>query len=142
MKKDDVINQLANIGDEDQLSSGIESLVLSWENSNVGLDAVEPILRFMEDHPDWDYGMPGAFVHYMESFYGSGYESKLIESIERRPIMHTIWMLNRLINGEKDSVQRKRYVNLLSSVKDNKYSDAETVEFVDELLAKHASDLS
>lgn len=29
----------------------------------------------------------------------NGYEELLIESVKRRPTMHTVWMLNRVMNG-------------------------------------------
>src|SRR5215510_14380053 len=64
-----------------------------------GLDAVEPILRLMEEHPNFDFGCPGPLAGFVETLYGRGYEDKLRASIRRRPTSHTVWMLNRLING-------------------------------------------
>lgn len=93
---------------------------------------IEPLLHFMEENPDIDYGAPGAVVHFMESI--DGYENLLIESINRTPISHTIWMLNRIINGAQNK-NRKKYFELMkkqlkrSDVSDNLKEEIE--DFVD-----------
>ncbi len=45
-------------------------------------------------------------LNYMERFYRHGYEELLMKSIERRPTIHTLFMMNRLINGggDRDSI--------------------------------------
>ena len=63
--------------------------------------------------PFTDFGMPGEIVRYMERFYQHGYEELLAESIKRRPTIHTLFMLNRLINGGSD---REYYMELLKEV--------------------------
>lgn len=80
-------------------------------------DAVEPVLQLMEEHEDIDFGTPGPLIHFVETYYRQGYEAKLIESIERRPTDHTLWMLNRIINGV-DAKQRKSLLKLLDGVLD------------------------
>ena len=70
-------------------------------------DAIE------EKYPFTDFGMPGEIVHYMEWFYRHGYEELLMKSIERRPTIHTLFMMNRLINGGGD---REFYMALLKKV--------------------------
>ena len=76
---------------------------------------VDRLLRFMEENPSVNYGMPGPIVHYMEQFYLSGYENSLYNSMVRRPTSHTLWMLNRLLNST-DLVDRERYLTLLEDV--------------------------
>lgn len=71
---------------------------------------IEPILHFMEKNPDIDYGAPGPVVHFMENT--DGYEDLLVESINRTPISHTIWMLNRIVN-DINSKNRKKYFKLM-----------------------------
>ena len=55
----------------------------------------------MERHPLDDFGMPGAMVHFIEHFYPD-FVPLLINSVKRAPALHTVWMLNRCINGSSD----------------------------------------
>jgi len=76
---------------------------------------IELILRFMEDNQDIDFGSPGSLVHFLEKYYQKGYEKLLVESIKRTPTLHTLWMLNRIINGEEEK-KRSEYLELLKIV--------------------------
>ena len=58
--------------------------------------AIQPILRFMEQHPDDDLGGPGPLVHLLEKL--PGYEPELLMSLRKAPTELTVWMLNRIIN--------------------------------------------
>lgn len=40
----------------------------------------------------------------------------LIASVEGRPTPHTVWMLNRVINGAKDAETRGRLIGVLRTV--------------------------
>ncbi len=75
-----------------------------------------------------DYGSPGPLVHFMEDFHKRGYEDELLRSLDRQPIPHTVWMLNRLINGEKDVTERGRLIDILLGVQDHPLADDETKE--------------
>ena len=88
-------------------------------------EAVEPILRFMESHPDVDYGAPGALVPFVEIF--SGYEQKLVQLLERQPTPHTVGMLNRAINGKRhDPKKRQALLATLKRVLENPQADSMT----------------
>ena len=69
------LEEIASAGDDFEWQSG--QLTAKWEGDPKGFEAVEPILRFMENHPDVDYGTPGPLVHFVETF--PNYEEKLIE---------------------------------------------------------------
>ena len=86
------------------------------EDENI--EYVDKILKFMENNPDIDYGMPGPVVHYVEKFYMKGYEDLLLSSIERKPTIHTLWMLNRILNSPK-LIDREKYIQVLKEVVDN-----------------------
>jgi hypothetical protein len=135
MTENEIDKQLANIGSEQDLMDRTEELIDAWDASNTGVVAVNPVLKFMEAHPEWDYGLPGPFVHFVERFYRQGYEQALVESIGRRPTPHTVWMLNRVINGEKDFVGKMNYLNVLLAAKENKSIDSVTFDLVNEFLA-------
>ena len=85
------------------------------ENYNQ-LDSVQPLLRLMERHPLTDFGSPGPIVHFVERFYKKGYEEELLLSLKRMPTLHTVWMLNRLINGTD---QAEVYLGLLKEISEN-----------------------
>lgn len=91
-----------------------ESALEGLRNSPTAFDAVEPILRLMERNEDADFGTPGPFVHFVETFYRSGYEDKLLESIRRKPTSHTLWMLNRIVND----VRGKQKILYIAAMKD------------------------
>jgi hypothetical protein len=77
--------------------------------------AIEAILQLMEKYPDADFGMPGPLVHFVELFSEKGYEEKLVESIKRCPTQHTVWMLNRVINGVEGE-KKQYYFGILKSI--------------------------
>lgn len=72
------------------------------------------IFSVMEENPELDYGMPGPIVHFMESYYGKGYEGMLLRSVQNIPTSHTVWMLNRVINDPK-LCNREIYIEVLKS---------------------------
>lgn len=77
--------------------------ILNYISENdSAFEYIRPILELMENYPELDYGMPGPLVHFMEAFYGNGYEDLLLYSIRRKPTMHTLWMANRVLNLEND----------------------------------------
>lgn len=91
----------------------MEDNVMKLEIQNIGIEAVKPLLQLMERHPLVDFGVPGAIVHFVERFYKKGYEELLVESIKRKPTMHTVWMLNRIINGSEN---KKDYIELMNAI--------------------------
>ena len=98
---------------EDEIET--EDILYKIEEEDYSIDYVEAILRLMEENPDIDYGMPGPTVHFVESFFMRGYETLLLESIQRIPTLHTLWMLNRIVNSPK-LADRKKYIEALKSI--------------------------
>lgn len=96
----------------------IENDLSPYNRTVEGFELVEPILRLMESHPDFDFGAPGFFVHFVETYYKKGYEGLLIDSLKRAPSLHTLWMLNRILNAvEGEELNEK--VSLLRSIANN-----------------------
>ena len=102
--------------DTDDFIEVMDDCMQEIEESGIGLQAVEPLLQLMERHPLSDFGMPGSIVHFVEKFYKRGYEQLLISSVERRPTMHTVWMLNRVKNGEEN---QQEYIEILHAIVHN-----------------------
>ncbi|MBR3833502.1 MAG: hypothetical protein IKJ73_04235 [Lachnospiraceae bacterium] len=106
--------------DEDFYSSN--EIILSIIKEDDSIEYVDNLLHFMEENPDVDYGMPGPLVHYMEKYYNNGYEELLYNSINRNPTVHTLWMLNRILNSPILK-EKEKYFLLLKQVADNNESE-------------------
>ncbi|WP_186198042.1 hypothetical protein [Burkholderia gladioli] len=80
-------------------SDGLDDLCDEIDSRGDGGRFLDAIFAILENNPSEDFGSPGAIVHAVERYFGKGYEQKLIESLSRNPTIHTVWMLNRVING-------------------------------------------
>ncbi len=98
--------------------------------------AIEPLLHLMESHPEADFGSPGPIVHFAEEFYGKGYEEILVQSIQRKPTGHTLWMLNRIVNTLQGK-QKESYLTLFDQVYQNNTVDLQVRETAKEFLELH-----
>jgi len=116
------LESIAAAGDDFEWQS--HQLTEGWKNEPENPDIVESILRFMEGHPEIEYGTPGPLVHFVEAF--PNYEEKLLESIERQPTPHTVGMLNRVINGKRDPQERQAILLVMARVLENAAADAMT----------------
>ncbi len=115
-----IISKIENKIDETNFNLEIEEEIEELKSiQNISINVVNKILYIFEKHPNFDFGSPGELVHYLESFYKNGYENKLVDSIQRSPTEHTLWMLNRIINGTTESEEKDNYLNLLENI----YSD-------------------
>lgn len=110
---DTVIKEIENAVGTDDFEFVMEENIMKFEAEGVGIEAVTPLLQLMERHPLDDFGMPGAIVHFVERFYKNGYEELLIESVKRRPTMHTVWMLNRVMNGSEN---KNDYLEIMKEI--------------------------
>jgi hypothetical protein len=118
-------NQLLKATKAADFVSEATSITESLKEEGAGLESVSVILKFMEEQPAFDFGTPGPLVHFVEKFYGRGYEAELLASIARKPTSHTIWLLNRVINGTKQPAERERLVNALRQAESHPASDAQ-----------------
>ena len=82
------------------------------EETGAGFEIVPLLFGMMERHPLEDFGMPGDMVDFIEKFHPA-FEKPLVESLKRRPAMHTLFMLNRCINGDS---HRDEYIALLREI--------------------------
>lgn len=119
MTPEEVTAELDAIASEADFAFRSDGLTERWAVAGAGSETIEPILRFMESHPDVDYGSPGPLAHFVERFYRNGYEDHLIQSIRRKPTTQTAWMLNRLINGTRDPSTRRNLIELMVAARDN-----------------------
>ena len=76
--------------------------------------------------------MPGPIVHFVETFSKKGYEQLLIASVKRRPAMHTVWMLNRVKNGDEN---QQGYIEILKDIVHNKEIEEEIRDSATDFLS-------
>lgn len=126
---DTVIEEIESAIGRDDFEFIMEESITKLEVEGVGIEAVIPLLKIMERHPMDDFGMPGTIVHFVERFYKNGYEELLVDSIKRRPAMHTVWMLNRVMNGSEN---KKDYLKIMQEITER--SD------IEEAIKKSAGD--
>src|SRR5260221_9759822 len=122
----EITDQLEHIASTEDFPGDSAKLADAWVSAGAGVESVEPILRFIEEHPYIEFGTPGALVHFMEKFYGRGYERELVESVKRRPTLSTVWMLNRVINGTKAPEAKRLLVSTLEQAMLNPLADHNT----------------
>lgn len=104
--------------DVDELNENIYLLeeTAYMEDKNLIMDVLFLIL---ETNSDEDFGSPGPIVHFLEKFYKMGYEEKLIDSINKKPTSHTVWMLSRILNDSENKIS-KIYPNIMIDLLDRK----------------------
>lgn len=118
----------------------IEEEVQKIENINsIDKSIISDFLLLYEENPNFDFGMPGALTHFLESFYKNGYEEKLLESIHRRPTRHTLWMLNRIINGTNTNELKKNYIQELNYIAKNDKLNISIRDLAIEYIELHKS---
>lgn len=136
MTPQEITDELLNVAASTDFVSGSYDLTDRWAAESGGIETVEPILRFVEGNPLLDFGTPGPLVHYLEGFYGNGYEELLIESIKRMPTSHTVWMLNRLIHGAKDADNKRLLIHTMAEAGEHHLVDPVTSQQIAAFMSR------
>ena len=95
-------------------------------------DLVAPILEFISEHPEVDFGSPGELVHFVERFYHQGYEDLLMEVVGKKPTLHNIWMLHRCCNDNDPNLVRQIQA-LVGELKKDKTLDSQVRSMIEDL---------
>ena len=122
----------------EDLEGELRAVTHELDEAGAGVWAIDSVLRFMEENPESEFGIPGPLVHFVERFIGAGYEQELLASLVRRPVDHTVWMLNRLINIA-DAETRARYLSALGAAGEHPGADALTRASVKRFLERQES---
>jgi hypothetical protein len=138
MRTSEITDNLQRLASDPRFAARSREVTDALLAAGAGIEAVEPILRFMEANPHVDFGTPGALVHFVERFFRKGYEEKLVGSVRRKPTPHTLWMLSRLINGVRDPEARRQLVAVVLEARANPLAGPEAVRAADHLLARLA----
>lgn len=134
---EDVIEQLEESIDDDDFGYIAENCMQELDESGAGIQAIEPLLELMERHPLLDFGMSDAIVRYAEQFFGKGYEKLLVSSIERRPNLHNVWMLDRIrtyLDNEGRDEEAEDYRDIIRAVLDRTDTEDEIKDLVRQLI--------
>lgn len=123
MNTDELEERLESIISGGEFDVEVQELMDELQEDGFGLGELEFILRSMERHERFDFGAPGAFVQLLEQFHGRGYEGLLVESIGRKPTSHTVWMLNRVMKGSRNSEDIAKYIGVMRDVSANAMAD-------------------
>jgi len=115
-KEKELINILKREIDSDDFIGIAYEVIDKIKETENPFKFVEPFLRLMEENPDADFGLPGPLVHFMESF--NGYEDLLLQSVNRKPTIFTVWLVKRVINDPKLE-NRDRYIDVLKKILNN-----------------------
>lgn len=125
-----ILQQMEVCIEDNEVTYEFDDLIDKINDLDLGCSSIEPLLRFIEKHPLVDFGFPGEIVRYLEKYYKHGYEEKLVNSIKRRPTRHTVFMLNRLMNGNQD----EKYLFLMKAILDRNDVEQIIKEDVQEFL--------
>ena len=119
--KEELLQKLEAFAGSDDFAYESEEIMEQIEAEGAGSEMIPALLGIMERHPLDDFGMPGPMVHFIERFHPD-YVPQLFESVQRRPALHTVWMLHRCMNGSKE---KEQYMQILKAVAENDSIEAE-----------------
>ena len=118
---DDILEQLESLVGSDDFEYESTELIQKLKAENAGLETVEKLFRIIERHPLDDFGIPGEVAYFIEDFYPD-YLPALIDSVNRTPTLHTVWMLNRCINAADN---KNELLSILKKVADDTAVESE-----------------
>jgi hypothetical protein len=117
------LSQLDPAGDDFSFEQKLHELADAIEDIDDLAPAFGHIFGFLERFPNADHGSPGVLVHLVERFQPA-YFGELARSVERRPTLHTLWMLNRILNSKVPAAQRAEFMALLEASSRHPLADA------------------
>jgi hypothetical protein len=101
----------------------LDELCAELQAVNVPAVCAPVLFRTIERLDGMDLGTPGPLVHTLEDWRGL-YEPLLAESIRRKPVPLTVWMVNRILNVNPPDAES--WLRLLRSVAENSSASDET----------------
>lgn len=132
LTRDDMLVALHDAITEDQEFELAYEVMDAMDAYPQPFDLVAPILDFISKHPEVDFGSPGYLVHFVERFYHQGYEELLMESVQKSPTVHNIWMLHRCYN-DNDLKLVRQIQALVGELKKDKTLDSQVRTMIEDL---------
>lgn len=115
------------LGDSNDLAE-IENLLPAEKDASL----LKPLFQLLLNNGSFNFGSPGAVVHYLEKFDNEVYVPELVSALKIKPTEHLIWMLNRYINSVDEEAEEEG-INLLKSIAENS-TDKYIVEVAKDFL--------
>ena len=103
----------------------VDELTNYLRQNSDGYLACEALINLLERHPEVEFGTPGEPVHTLETLTGY-YEEFLLKSLEKHPTQMTVWMLNRMMNGQEESY-KKTLIQILNKCIMHPLADQQTI---------------
>ena len=106
------------------------------EKDEVGFEITQDIFELMEKHPLVEFGTPGPLTHFIEKFYNDNqeqYQTILKKSVGEKPTIHTVWLLNRVINGTKGQIKTE-LTQIMESISKDESLNKEIREVAENFL--------
>jgi hypothetical protein len=91
------------------------------------------LFRTMERLGGAEIGDPGPLVHTLETWTGE-YEVGLAESVLRKPVTLSVWMVNRILNS--NPLDRDLWLGLLRSVANNPSASSEIKSVAEDFVRR------
>jgi hypothetical protein len=140
---DKYINPLGNFIENNDLSiDDTDFICLQYdivdemEKDEVGFEITQDIFELMEKHPLVEFGTPGPLTHFIEKFYNDNqeqYQTILKKSVGEKPTIHTVWLLNRVINGTKGQIKTE-LTQIMESISKDESLNKEIREVAENFL--------
>lgn len=122
MTTDELAERLCAISCSEDGMFQFDDLCAELIADGAGLEAVETILDFLEDHDDTSLccGIGATaktpLMAFVERFSDHGFLELLMESVERKPRLLTVELLERAITRERDRFVRTQLIESLEAV--------------------------
>jgi hypothetical protein len=115
---------------------GLDKLVQELFESGSAAIGIESMLRIFERFPGEDgEGVFWTIVHGLETL--PGYEVKVVNSLRRKPSEFTLLMVNRLLNGGFQEIDRVSLLSLLEDVVKDPKAQPDVRQSAQEYLERH-----
>ncbi len=113
-------------------------IVDKLEADHIGKECFLPILKLMEENETVDFGTPGPLTHYIEKFWEEieDYDKCVVDSVKRKPAIHTIILLNRIINSVTGK-EKQDYIQILEEIQKNENIDNSIRDMANMYLEYH-----
>lgn len=130
----EIIAKIESAVDTDDIECVQMDCIEELSKTEVGQEAIAPLLAIFERHPVSDFGIPGDIMYFVEEFDDKVYFPLLLESVKRRPSVTTVWAVNRVLNVTKKQKERQHIFDLLNAALSREDLEPEVREQIRDVL--------